>query len=334
MDNSKITKKHQSNRQLDKARNVVVYIKNPLMYSRSEYERWILNHMFISINIEDLKNENNNNLIEILEITSDPQFSWTIFHSNSMNVQQQKKLKKSSIDSNNNKVSISSSAPNSNFLNSSLTTPTPVTSHPKKSEFILFPHTKVISIAPEYSFTFLLNISSSMSTIITSINKSLISEAIEIICRCLDGIVRPFSLDSSIYNKSFLFEPKIYISVIVEATNTTVMDNTSRKDNNGNTNYNTRYKVILQETLLNTSNIQIMIEKLYDLLLNFEMELHHTRNYFEVDDDLKMESIPNIKYHNQNKVFSTNSLEYALFSFAVSSNKAHQGLVLITGNYN
>jgi len=56
MENNKIMKRHQtSSRQLDKARNVVVYIKNPLMYSRSEYERWILNHMFTSINVEDLK---------------------------------------------------------------------------------------------------------------------------------------------------------------------------------------------------------------------------------------------------------------------------------------
>jgi len=54
MENTKL-KRQQSNRQLDKARNVVVYIKNPLMYSRSEYERWILNHMFTSINIEELK---------------------------------------------------------------------------------------------------------------------------------------------------------------------------------------------------------------------------------------------------------------------------------------
>jgi len=94
MENNKIIKKYQSssNRQLDKARNVVVYFKNPLMYLRSEYERWILNHMFTSINIEDLKDEKDN-LIEILEITSDPQFSWTTFHSNSMN-QQQKKTKK------------------------------------------------------------------------------------------------------------------------------------------------------------------------------------------------------------------------------------------------
>jgi len=55
MESSKIIKRQQSNRQLDKARNVVVYIKNPLMYIRSEYERWILNHMFTSINVEDLK---------------------------------------------------------------------------------------------------------------------------------------------------------------------------------------------------------------------------------------------------------------------------------------
>ena len=52
------------------------------------------------------------------------------------------------------------------------------TSH-KKLEFILFPHTKVIAIAPEYSLTFLINFSSSMSTIDTSINRSIISEAIE-----------------------------------------------------------------------------------------------------------------------------------------------------------
>jgi len=114
------------------------------------------------------------------------------------------------------------------------------------------------------------------------------------------------------------------------------MENTTKKDNNNsNSNNSSRYKVILQETLLNTSNIQVMIEELYDLLLDFEMELHNTRNNFDVDDEFKMESIPSIKYHNQNKngsIFTTNSLEYALFSFAISSNKAHQGLILITGN--
>jgi len=321
MESSKIIKRQQSNRQLDKARNVVVYIKNPLMYIRSEYERWILNHMFTSINVEDLKNENND-LIEILEITSDPQFSWTVFHSNSMNLQQQQQKK-----------IIKTSKDNIKMLNNSSST----ASISKKSEFIIFPHTKIISIAPEYSYTFLINFSSSMSTIDTSINKSLITEAIEIMCRCLDGIVRPFSLDSSIHNKSFIFEPKIYINVIVEATNTVIMEGSSKRDSNSNNNNGSRYKVILQETLLNLSNIQVMIEELYDLLLDFEMELHHTRNTFDIDDEFKMESIPNIKYHNQNKngVFTTNSLEYALFSFAVSSNnKAHRGLILITDGVN
>jgi len=122
----------------------------------------------------------------------------------------------------------------------------------------------------------------------------------------------------------------------VEATNTVIMEGSSKRDSNSNNNNGSRYKVILQETLLNLSNIQVMIEELYDLLLDFEMELHHTRNTFDIDDEFKMESIPNIKYHNQNKngVFTTNSLEYALFSFAVSSNnKAHRGLILITGKY-
>jgi len=110
-------------------------------------------------------------LIEILEITSDPQFSWTVFHSNSMNQQQQhqKKLKRVSIDST---VKIMTPSSSSTSINSS-------TSH-KKLEFILFPHTKVIAIAPEYSLTFLINFSSSMSTIDTSINRSIISEAIKI----------------------------------------------------------------------------------------------------------------------------------------------------------
>ncbi|OUM56959.1 hypothetical protein PIROE2DRAFT_18213 [Piromyces sp. E2] len=114
------------------------------------------------------------------------------------------------------------------------------------------------------------------------------------------------------------------------------MEGSSKKDSNGNNNNKSRYRVILQETLLNLFNIQVMIEELYDLLLDFEMELHHTRNNFDIDDEFKMESIPNIKYHNQNKngVFTTNSLEYALFSFAVSSNKAHQGLILITDGVN
>jgi len=113
------------------------------------------------------------------------------------------------------------------------------------------------------------------------------------------------------------------------------MESNTKKDNNNGNGNNSRYKVILQETLLNTSNIQIMIEELYDLLLDFEMELHNTRNNFDLDDEFKMESIPSIKYHNQNKsggIFTTNSLEYALFSFSISSNKAHQGLILITGN--
>ncbi|ORX51512.1 hypothetical protein BCR36DRAFT_351388 [Piromyces finnis] len=320
MESSKITKRLQSNRQLDKARNVVVYIKNPLMYSRSEYERWILNHMFTSINVEDLKNENNN-LIEILEITSDPQFSWTVFHSNSMNFQQQQKIIKPSKD-------------NIKMLNSpsSSSSSSTSTSTSKKSEYIIFPHTKIISIAAEYSYTFLINFSSSMSTIDTSVNKPLITEAIEIMFRCLDGIIRPFSLDSSIYNKSFVFEPKIYISVIVEATNTIVIDDSSKRESSNNS----RYKVVLQETLLNLSNIPMVIEKLYNLLLDFEMELHHTRNNLDIDEEFKMESIPNIKHHSQNKnsAFITNSLEYALFSFAVSSNNAHQGLVLITDGVN
>jgi len=76
--------------------------------------------------------------------------------------QQQKKIIKTSKD-------------NIKMLNNSSST----ASISKKSEFIIFPHTKIISIAPEYSYTFLINFSSSMSTIDTSINKSLITEAIE-----------------------------------------------------------------------------------------------------------------------------------------------------------
>ena len=81
-----------------------------------------------------------------------------------MNLKQQQQQK------NYNKVSKDN---NTDLINSPASTTT------KKSEFIIFPHTKVIAIAPEYSFTFLINFSSSMSSIDTSINKSLITEAIE-----------------------------------------------------------------------------------------------------------------------------------------------------------
>jgi len=82
-----------------------------------------------------------------------------------MNQQQQhqKKLKRVSIDST---VKIMTPSSSSTSINSS-------TSH-KKLEFILFPHTKVIAIAPEYSLTFLINFSSLFSIFKILIKKYII----------------------------------------------------------------------------------------------------------------------------------------------------------------
>ncbi|KAI8805822.1 hypothetical protein BJ742DRAFT_396109 [Cladochytrium replicatum] len=291
-------------------RSLVLIIKNAFWFNRCEYDKWLLKHIMCPLS---LKNHN------------DPD------------------------------VYIADASPIHEFLPWELDRPhwrvsesEFIKDHPPIGEVnnvVISPQTRILSVAEKYRMVFIIDLSTSMSTVdSTGRAKVLFSAAFETVCKILDGISRKFTLPNS--SKPTTVDPELHVTVIAECGSTSFF----RGSNIEASKFTQKFpmRVIFQDVVVNQDNFAFVIEKLYDGLTKYENELVATRRHDKSvsispsqsepiihssignpSDLLTDEPVQLIKSHNS--AGSTyDSLEYALLALDLLPKDTMPALVLVT----
>lgn len=126
------------------------------------------------------------------------------------------------------------------------------------------PDTVIYSMSHRYRIAFVIDLSPS-STITDSASKrarSLATVIFETICKCLEGICRPFQFSSDIRNNNVLIYPQICITVLTDVGLTS-----ARPDISSNLHEYCKaqpVRFILQDVIVTPDNLEFVTEMIYD----------------------------------------------------------------------
>ncbi|KAJ3156501.1 KICSTOR complex protein szt2 [Geranomyces variabilis] len=144
--------------------------------------------------------------------------------------------------------------------------------------FRMTPDTHIVSFAPKYRVAFVVDKSPSMSVVDDSSGKAktLGSVAFETLCKCLDGLCRPFSVPSSLARGPlYQIKPVVYVSVIAECGSSYFRGAQSASAAKHAAAHPTR--VLIQEVVVTESNLEALCERLYDALSAYEHDMVQQR---------------------------------------------------------
>ncbi|RKO90864.1 hypothetical protein BDK51DRAFT_50233 [Blyttiomyces helicus] len=141
--------------------------------------------------------------------------------------------------------------------------------------FLITPQTRICALAEKYRVVFMVDLSVSMSRVdVTAKAKVIISMAFETLCKCLDGMCRPFSVDRSLREDSYdvgAITPELYITILAECGSTVFRSEQNRLASGFAQTFPMR--VLMQEVRLTRDNINLVAERLYDALNAYENDL-------------------------------------------------------------
>ncbi|KAL5039193.1 hypothetical protein RTP6_006390 [Batrachochytrium dendrobatidis] len=211
---------------------VVLQIVNPALFSRIDLDAWVLQHMLVPRTIQEWESDN----LAVMDISLDSKtLEWM----------------------NPNIGQTSTTASDRTGLSSTF----PVWSVNRRLR--LTPETSILTFAAKQRLVVLLDTSPSMSVVDTSGRpKVLLSAAFDTICKCFDGLVRPFSILQPWTGLRTFIEPKLIVTVIADAGNSGHSSISANED--------LPLRVLLQEVEVTTKNLMCIAEKLYDSIIAFE----------------------------------------------------------------
>ncbi|KAJ3180648.1 KICSTOR complex protein szt2 [Geranomyces variabilis] len=149
--------------------------------------------------------------------------------------------------------------------------------HQPDQLFRMTPDTHIVSFGPRYRVAFVVDKSPSMSVVDDSSGKAktLGSVAFETLCKCLDGLCRPFSVPSSLAHGPVYVKPIVYVSVIAECGSSYFRGSQSASAAKHAAAHSTR--VLIQEVVVTESNLEALCERLYDALSAYEHDMVQAR---------------------------------------------------------
>ncbi|KNC96331.1 uncharacterized protein SPPG_08234 [Spizellomyces punctatus DAOM BR117] len=250
---------------IEDAAAIVLLLKRPSIFTRADYDTWILRHILRPLAPAELDDDN----VEVVEVTTDSHhLPWTR-HSLSENPD-------SPLSPDHSLSPPLRSISYDPIVPSPLRTPARRSS-PQDRRFRITPETRIYSFAARYRMVFVVDITPSMSVIDDSSGKAkaLISVAFETLCKCLDGICRPFSMKSTMRDGTYDVEPVIYVTVLAECGTSYFRSEQSPLAADFSRTYPTR--VLLQEVVVTRNNMEAVAERLYDALNAYEHDLVQQR---------------------------------------------------------
>ncbi|KAI7908111.1 uncharacterized protein BX663DRAFT_20475 [Cokeromyces recurvatus] len=134
--------------------------------------------------------------------------------------------------------------------------------------YIITPRTRILTVAKEHNFVFMIDLSSSLATIDTNSGKVMIGHTFNIIKNIIQGLIKPFSLDPNDVSSPFIIDCIVRITVIAEC---------SQFGSNINVipilaEYST-IRVLLQNTIVSIDNISTVLNVLKDAIEAFKKDL-------------------------------------------------------------
>ncbi|GES90461.1 KICSTOR complex protein SZT2-like isoform X1 [Rhizophagus clarus] len=222
--------------QSPEAKSVILLVKNASNFTRIDHYQWLLKRLFQPLNLE------NDNSIQVLHVSNTPLASL---------IQSQNERKASKI-----------------YTPQSL----PVLETDKS--YKLMPHSRIITFNTKYRFVFLLDTTSSLTTIDCSSTKEdiVMSEVMQTTCRCLEGLVQPFIIQDLDNDIALQFEPEISITIIAECSNFASNANLIPKLAEFPT-----MRVLLQGVVVNRNNVSDIINNLSSEFARFQDEVAEFR---------------------------------------------------------
>ncbi|KAJ2958463.1 hypothetical protein NQZ79_g5904 [Umbelopsis isabellina] len=272
------------------AKIAICLVQFSRMRTRNEYHQWLLRHIGVPLSVKtysvripmSVQYEVGLMLIyklcffqniKILYLSDDPEKIWSKNPTKSS-----EKMDKSTI---------------AQELSPSIASPSMDSQKPTYFDsnlYMLSPHTHILSVAGEYRMVYMLDMSASLATLDPATGAVLISQVLETLENCLEGISRPFSFQTAT-GVVVEIRPKIRISVIAEcsqfASNINIIPLLSDHPT---------MKVFLQNVVINRQNISQVLDRLRCEFNDFQREyvsfrkhLSRKRNKFDYDLDVTTE---------------------------------------------
>ncbi|CAG8534715.1 5243_t:CDS:10, partial [Dentiscutata heterogama] len=225
-----------SNREYSEARTVILLVKKP-NFTQVDHHKWLLKRLFKPLRYE--KDEN----IQVLYVS-------------------------------NTKLSTLIRSQNERKANDVYTPQNlPDLQEDGEISYKLMPNTRIITLCTKYRMIFLLDVTTSLATIYYNNTKGvLISEAIKVLYRCIEGLVQPFIIQDLDRDKALHFEPEISITVIAESSHFASNANLLPMIRDFPT-----MRVLLNGVIVTKNNVTDIINNLHTELTNFQQEVAELR---------------------------------------------------------
>ncbi|KAJ3333523.1 KICSTOR complex protein szt2, partial [Blyttiomyces sp. JEL0837] len=245
---------------------IALMMKNPAMYTRADHDKWILSKMMISLSVQDLLSDPD---FQILDISTDVEiFPWA--EDIPISIHDLEDLS-SSITSAHKRTDWQSSAqqPSSEEEASNLMD--------NAGPFRITPQTKIYTLAKRYKTVLVVDVSASMRIVDAYRGKSrvLVSYIFELLCNCLDGISRRFTIHNSLTGHDQEIEPEVFATVLAEVQ----LSGFTKEQNPRALDFTSKYPihVLLQDVQITSDNIFAVAERLADALNDYETDLIYLR---------------------------------------------------------
>ncbi|RIA95235.1 hypothetical protein C1645_803115 [Glomus cerebriforme] len=214
------------------AKSVILLVKDASNFTRVDHYKWLLKRLFQPLSLEIDDN------IQVLHVSNTPLISL---------IQSQNERKTTDIY-----------------------TPQNIPDLKTDKQYRLMPHSRVITLNTKYRFVFLLDVTSSLTTIDCSSTKEdiVMSEVMQTTCRCLKGLVQPFIIQDLDKDIALQLEPEISITIIAECSNFASNANLIPKLAEFPT-----MRVLLQGVVVNRNNVFDIINNLNSEFARFQNEV-------------------------------------------------------------
>ncbi|KAI9091450.1 hypothetical protein DFS34DRAFT_325544 [Phlyctochytrium arcticum] len=225
------------------------------LFTRADYDVWVLRHMLRPIKPEELNDE----YIEVIDITERlDSLEWV------------KDDLPATLDG-------SAGSPLHADIPPTPATSNPPTALPNDQLWRITPETHIYSFAERYRMVVVVDVTPSMAVVDDTMGKAkaLISSAFETLCKTLDGVCRPFLMGSSLKGEPLHVRPDVYITVLAESGTTYFRGDQSPLAQKFAHTFPTR--VLIQEVLVTRDNLALIAERLYDALNAYENDLVQQR---------------------------------------------------------
>ncbi|KAG9304991.1 hypothetical protein G9A89_007394 [Geosiphon pyriformis] len=217
------------------ARSVILLLKNSVQYTKVDHHKWVLKRLFQPLPLQE------DEYFQVLHCSN-------IRLASLIQAQNQRKARN---------VYTLESLPDESKIEQKL--------------YRLMPHSRIITLSKKYRMVFLLDVTSSLATIDYCTEKIIISEVMDILKKCIEGLAQPFILQDLGKDRALhvgFFEPEISITVIAEcshfASNANIIPLLAGFPT---------MRVLLQGIIVTRINLPQIIEKLQDELQNFHQRV-------------------------------------------------------------